>query len=152
MKDREYHRQYSMDYYYRKKAELIQLLGGRCCKCGSEEALEFDHIDPQTKLFAISSLLSHAWTEVLEEVKKCQLLCKRCHIAKTTDNADNNYNRLRGEDIKSAVLTTEIVIEIKTLRSQGKTLNELMRLFPEVKKPTLNAVISGLTWKHVIVD
>lgn len=151
MKDREYHRKYSIDYYYRKRAELIVLLGGKCCNCGSVDNLEFDHRDPATKLFAISDLMSYAWVKVLDEVKKCQLLCQSCHKAKTILNRDHDLNRPRGEDVKSAVLTTELVVEIKTLRNQGKTLNELMRYFPLINKSTLHAVISDRSWRHVTI-
>ena len=37
----------------------------------------FHHLDPREKDFAISSKLS--WTVVVEELKKCVLLCSNCH-------------------------------------------------------------------------
>lgn len=151
MKDREYHRNYSIDYYHRKKNELIQLLGGQCLKCGSVYNLEFDHIDPTTKLFPISNLLSHAWDVVLVEVKKCQLLCSDCHKKKTAIDGYCHENRPRGENVAGAVLTEEQVQQIKTLRNEGKTLNELMRVFPGIKKSTIYAVISGRSWNHVTI-
>lgn len=56
---------------------------GPCKKCGSYEELEVDHIDRSTK----SLKPSHVWslTEVkrLEELKKCQVLCSKCHKDKT---------------------------------------------------------------------
>lgn len=52
--------------------------------CGSSSDLEFDHIDPSTKIF---SLMGKKWSvakEVwLEELAKCQLLCNSCHKEKT---------------------------------------------------------------------
>jgi hypothetical protein len=30
------------------------MLGGRCVRCGANEDLEFDHIDPSTKVFAVT--------------------------------------------------------------------------------------------------
>ena len=43
--------------------------------CGATEDLEFDHIDPSTKVFAVMAGLSRAWDALVEEASKCQLLC-----------------------------------------------------------------------------
>jgi hypothetical protein len=51
---------------------LINMLGGTCVRCGTTEDLEFDHIDPATKRFAICADLTRAWSELLAEVAKCQ--------------------------------------------------------------------------------
>lgn len=73
----------TQERYYRVKNECIQLLGGRCAFCGSQEDLEFDHIDPATKEFSIIGGSRVARARLLEELKKCQLLCKDCHKKKT---------------------------------------------------------------------
>ena len=68
---------------------LVERMGGKCVECGSTETLEFDHIDPSTKSFNISGGY-HKPREVLEEeLSKCQLLCKACHIEKT--KKDNKF-------------------------------------------------------------
>lgn len=73
-----------LDRYYRRKAEAIEVLGGKCVRCGSVEDLEFDHIDPSTKISTIGKLASTASEEKLwTEVAKCQLLCKACHKEKS---------------------------------------------------------------------
>ena len=65
----------------------LDILGGKCAECGSEESLEFDHIADDrdsTKRRAISNMLREAkWHDILTELEKCQLLCKKCHITKT---------------------------------------------------------------------
>lgn len=65
------------------------MMGGMCWKCKSTENLEFDHIDPSTKCFEISDACasSYSYTEdqIIEELRKCQLLCHKCHVKKTTD-------------------------------------------------------------------
>jgi hypothetical protein len=81
--DRVYFRNYFKDYYLDRKLEYIDILGGKCFVCGDIEDLEFDHIDPKTKLFSITKFLSYTREDVLEELKKCQLLCKTDHIVKT---------------------------------------------------------------------
>jgi len=65
-----------------RRARLIELLGGRCVRCGSTDELEFDHIDPETKVFAVGSDMSRAWDKLVEEALKCQPLCRECLVAK----------------------------------------------------------------------
>ncbi len=62
------------------------MLGGKCVRCGTTENLEFDHIDPSTKVFAISAELSKAWDALVEEASKCQLLFRTCHVAKGAED------------------------------------------------------------------
>lgn len=59
------------------------LLGGKCVGCGSKKRLEFDHIDPSTKMFNISESAGRTMESFLEEVDKCQLLCHPCHVEKS---------------------------------------------------------------------
>lgn len=68
---------------------------GTCVICGDKEGpFEFDHIDPSTKLFNLSSRTNksiHVWWK---ELMKCQLLCKPCHIKKS--KVDNYRPCLHG--------------------------------------------------------
>ena len=68
--------------YYRKK--LVEMFGGKCvvcsyCKC--LQALEFHHRDKRTKLFKLSgiNLTTKSLRELIEEAKKCDLLCANGH-------------------------------------------------------------------------
>jgi len=80
----EYMREYVLKRYHRRREEAINLLGGKCAKCGSAEELDFDHIDPATKFKTMASLLAGYSEEVVRrELAKCQLLCKSCHLKKT---------------------------------------------------------------------
>lgn len=76
-----------MKEYQIKRAELrakaIDLLGGVCIKCQTTDGLEFDHIDPSKCNFRISAGITKPWAEVVQEVRLCQLLCKKCHRIKT---------------------------------------------------------------------
>lgn len=58
--------------------------------CGTDHNLEFDHIDPSTKVAQVSSpkLLDGPLEAFLHEVDKCQLLCKKHHVEKTRLNGD----------------------------------------------------------------
>jgi hypothetical protein len=80
--EREYQRVYQIDRYRRWMTEAREMLGGQCVVCGTTEDLEFDHISPATKLFALTDYRpgKTAW---LAEAVKCQLLCKTHHREKT---------------------------------------------------------------------
>jgi hypothetical protein len=63
---------------------LIGLQGACCEMCGYSRnfsALEFHHTDPQTKEFQLDlrSLSNRKWVRILEEAKKCILVCSNCH-------------------------------------------------------------------------
>jgi 5-methylcytosine-specific restriction endonuclease McrA len=68
-----------------RKLKCIQYLGGKCVRCGTVDALEFDHVDRATKSFTITSNLNRRWEILKEELDKCQLLCKPCHRQKTVE-------------------------------------------------------------------
>ena len=70
------------------KAELVDLLGGRCSRCGYDKcvnALEFHHRDPTQKLFNVSRMTSHSRAKVLAEAEKCELVCANCHAEIETE-------------------------------------------------------------------
>lgn len=54
----------------------------KCTRCGEDHpaTLDFHHVDPTQKEFAISSLVrNHQYKKALEETKKCLVLCANCH-------------------------------------------------------------------------
>ena len=68
----------------KRKEALVKMLGGRCSKCGYNKnirALSFHHKNPKDKLFDISNNgnLMGEWEIVIQEAKKCKLLCLNCH-------------------------------------------------------------------------
>ena len=77
--------QYHRDRYNQKVKECKTILGGKCVVCGATENLEFDHIDPKTKLFNITVYVTGGKSKdvFMEELNKCQLLCVECHKNKT---------------------------------------------------------------------
>lgn len=56
-----YQRGYNKAWKQARRDRLIEMLGGKCVRCGATEDLEFDHIDPSTKVFAVMAGLSRAW-------------------------------------------------------------------------------------------
>ncbi len=81
-KDKEKAKRYWKERYSRVKKNAVSALGGKCSKCGSISSLEFDHIDPATKVDNFTVLACIAGRGE-EELAKCQLLCKECHRDKT---------------------------------------------------------------------
>ena len=58
-----------------------------CNYCGynkSPYALDFDHIDPRTKIKPVSRLTLGSLKNLMGEVRKCQVLCKNCHAIKSS--------------------------------------------------------------------
>ncbi len=67
-----------------RKLALISLHGTGCELCGYAKnfsALEFHHTKPQSKEFQLDlrSLSNRKWARILEEAKKCILVCSNCH-------------------------------------------------------------------------
>jgi len=65
--------------------ELIRSIkrGKVCANCGFADprALDFHHTNPENKIAEVSQLYSHRYSDkkILDEVKKCILLCANCH-------------------------------------------------------------------------
>lgn len=65
-----------------KKSELVKLHGGKCVVCGYNRhisAFDFHHKDPKTKTFTLGSVRQFPLDILIEESKKCALLCANCH-------------------------------------------------------------------------
>jgi hypothetical protein len=71
---------------HERRARLIEMLGGKCVRCGVTKRLEFDHVDSKTKQFVVCSDLSRPWDELVEEALRCQLLCRPCHKEKGAED------------------------------------------------------------------
>lgn len=74
----------------RNKSKAIELLGGKCVRCGYDNplALTFHHKNPEDKEFAITSMMNKSWSAIQAEVEKCELLCANCHIIEHTSRED----------------------------------------------------------------
>jgi len=65
-------------------------MGCEICKFNDKTCLsylEFDHIDPSTKIFTIGPSVRSSYTldEIKAELEKCRILCKFCHKKQTND-------------------------------------------------------------------
>lgn len=65
------------------KEMSVAYKGGKCQVCGYNKyigALEFHHVDPNTKEFGLGlDGLTRSWKRVKNEIDKCVLVCSNCH-------------------------------------------------------------------------
>lgn len=78
-KNREYQRNHIKQRRRKRHKELLE--GKVCERCGFDDfrALEFHHTNPEEKEFTIGRILAGKMNVLLEEIKKCELLCANCH-------------------------------------------------------------------------
>lgn len=73
----------------RTLVNLMKLDAGVCHDCGltiTEDTLyrfDFDHRDPTTKRFTLSAAKTYSDETIIEEIAKCDVVCKNCHADRT---------------------------------------------------------------------
>lgn len=133
---------------YKRKAEARALLGGVCVVCGTTKRLEFDHVDPSTKLFEIGRSADSVTDEAFWlEVAKCQLLCRLHHLEKSRLDG-SLYNPVFGEANSKSKLTVSDVIRIRELHASGMSRNAIAREYG-MSGPSIGDVVNRVTWKQV---
>lgn len=71
-----------LDWRRRAKNRLIAAFGGACGLCGYNRCarnLVFHHLDPSIKGDGFGQFQSRAWIRIVDEVRKCVMLCHNCH-------------------------------------------------------------------------
>lgn len=68
----------------KSKQRMIDAMGGSCQICGYDrcnDAMVFHHLDPSIKEHGFGGLRANpkSWITVVVELRKCVLLCNRCH-------------------------------------------------------------------------
>lgn len=66
------------------KQRIIDAFDGHCCCCGYNQcnaALELHHLIPKEKEFSFGHIMANpkSWAKIVEELKKCILVCANCH-------------------------------------------------------------------------
>jgi len=123
--DKEYINAYLRARYYRLKKWAFNILGNACAICGSIDQLQIDHKDPVTKDFNVTeNLRCRTKADLLLEMAKCQLLCRKCHAKKTKNEGHN-----KGERCGSAKLCRKDVAEIKIKLQEGISLRKIAKQY-----------------------
>jgi hypothetical protein len=85
---------YQRARYAKKKAIVVESMGGKCVDCGFTKGLEFDHVDPKLKLHNITRIIIGGKAEALAaELAKCVLRCVACHQHMTA------FQKLQSTDV-----------------------------------------------------
>lgn len=99
------------------KQKMIIAMGGKCVCCSYDKcnsALEFHHVNPIEKLFDFGRVIAQPikWPEIIKELRKCVLVCCRCHreIEAGIRNVPENYTRFNEE---YAIIENSVKISIK---------------------------------------
>ena len=66
------------------KARIIASMGGSCVVCSynkCQSSLALHHLDPAKKDFSLGSIRANirSWALIVQELKKCVLVCHNCH-------------------------------------------------------------------------
>lgn len=139
----EYMREYMSKRRTQIRSEMIDRLGGQCGRCEVTEDLEFDHVDRSSKVFDIASGLDKPRLVLEAEVDKCQLLCKRHHVEKTS--GEEHPNRARGERSPLAKLKESDVREIRRSDLSNRRLGDQYG----VGARTIYNIKTRRSWTHV---
>jgi len=91
------------------KQRMIDAFGGKCGICDYDrlhDALDFHQLVSEEKEFGLGDVMSCpiAWSKIVKEIKKCILVCNRCHkeihagitrIPKSIARFNNDYTEYR---------------------------------------------------------
>ncbi len=94
-------RQYRRDHYYKNKEQYFgrnrkakeskqdyirQAKNKPCMDCNESYphyVMDFDHRDPDKKLWTIATMNTRTWKQIKEEIAKCDVVCSNCHRERT---------------------------------------------------------------------
>jgi hypothetical protein len=65
-----------------RKQKAVKLMGNKCYDCGNSYpdcVYDFHHLDPNEKDLNPSAAIKRTEERMMEELKKCVMLCANCH-------------------------------------------------------------------------
>lgn len=91
------HKELKLTRLTKRKSSLIDMLGGKCQHCGllsdNQSIFCFHHVRDKEFTLDIKGM-EKPWSSILDEVKKCQLLCHNCHqILHEQSREDTSVNK-----------------------------------------------------------
>lgn len=123
------------------KQKAVEYKGGKCEKCEYNKciaALEFHHLNPEEKDFAISvNGHTRSWEAIKAEVDKCILVCCRCH----REIHDNGYLEKKHEQYKTE---TKIKREKPEIRHGSRVAYTYHKCRCEICRASNNEYTSSL--------
>ena len=117
------------------KKKAVQYKGGKCCKCGydkCQDALDFHHVNPNEKDFAISAKgYLKSWEKIKTELDKCLLVCANCHREIHSQNKKDYYMPMETKSCKSCGQEFETKNSIKAYCSDKCRIKEKNKRFKQ---------------------
>jgi hypothetical protein len=70
----------------RRRALLHEIKNVPCADCGGHfhpYCMDFDHLRDKKFTIGYAVVSSRRWSEILEEIEKCEIVCANCHRLRT---------------------------------------------------------------------
>jgi len=110
-----------------------------CVDCGSNSNLELDHVDPETKI--AHAIWSWSETRRLQEIEKCLVRCKECHLTKSRINGDLSRNKRLVDDIE--------ILEIREKYNTGFYTQKELGIQYGIARRTVGDIVTKTSFKYV---
>lgn len=97
---KEWQKNKSQEKRQARKREVVKMMGNQCSMCREKNlpmaVWEFHHRNPEEKVQSLSQMLLMARDVLMEEVKKCIMLCSNCH--RVHHNGDSRLSDFETKD------------------------------------------------------
>lgn len=151
---------------WRKKAKgyLAAAFGGACTICGYDKtiaALDYHHVEPTEKEVLLSVACSNgsSWEKIVQEARKCTIVCCRCHReihAGVTELPENcvRFNEDYADIIKLRTKEFDqcpVCGEEKNKRQKfcSTTCSQQTQKKFDVSKEELEVLVKDHTYRHI---
>lgn len=131
-----------IDKRRKNKIQLVNYKGGKCEICGYDkciDALEFHHINEETKSFEISNGNIRSLKDLKKEADKCILVCSNCHKeihAKKREEELYNKKLIIEKNLEEYKQTTDYERKHKYRYPQEKDIESIKVSFSKGKSNT----------------
>jgi hypothetical protein len=86
----------------------MKLSAGSCHDCGlvitvdTLYRFDFDHREPRLKKFTLSNVRTNSVEAILDEIDKCDVVCKNCHADRTHRQRRDEHIAIIGESVRES--------------------------------------------------
>jgi len=113
------------------KQRIIDAMGKQCQCCGynrCNECLDLHHLDPNEKELSFGAIRANpiAWSKIVEELRKCILVCRNCHGEIHNNNLPipNNYCKFDESYSEYKIVSEELASKCPKCGDQKLTIHK----------------------------